>query len=154
MRFSCFSSEQKKREDEAREKQSERRREAMNAQEVLRSLVAQIKEKEGPQGLIILDARYGLLSSSSNENLNKIIDVTVPLQALVKDSALKIATTTSKSHLTGFYDPCIGEERRLLIKYSLRSQLHTVVYNDTDPIILPNRGKKTSWLMSLQSLSF
>lgn len=126
----------------------------MNAQEVLRSLVAQIKEREGPQGLMILDARYGLLSSSSNENLNKIIDVTVPLQALVKDSVLRITTTVSKSHLTGFYDPCIGEEKRLLIKYSLRSQLHNVVYNDTDPVILPNRGKKTSCAVHCQSLSF
>jgi DnaJ family protein C protein 11 len=133
--------EQKKREDEAREKQTERRREAMNAQEVLRSLVEQIKEKEGSHGLIILEARYGLLTSSStiNENLNKIIDVTVPLQILVKDSTLRIGTTVSKSNLTGFYDPCIGEEKFLFIKYSLRSQIHTVIYKDTDPVILPNR---------------
>ncbi len=144
----CFfvCSEQKKREDEAREKQTERRREAMNAQEVLRSLVEQIKEKEGSHGLIILDARYGLLTSSStiNENLNKIIDVTVPLQILVKDSTLRIGTTVSKSNLTGFYDPCIGEEKFLFIKYSLRSQIHTVIYKDTDPVILPNRGTKIS----------
>lgn len=112
----------------------------MNAQEVLQTLVEQIKEREGAQGLIILEARYGLLSSSTNQNLNKIIDVTVPLQALVKDSTLRIGTTVSKSHLTGFYDPCIGEEKTLHIKYSLRSQLHTVLYNDTDPVILPNRG--------------
>jgi len=45
-----FLREQKKREDEAREKQTERRREAMNAQEVLRSIVEQIKDKEGLQG--------------------------------------------------------------------------------------------------------
>jgi DnaJ family protein C protein 11 len=119
----------------------------MNAQEVLRSLVEQIKEREGPQGLIILDARYGLLASSStttNENLNKIIDVTVPLQILVKDSTLRIGTTVSKSNLTGFYDPCIGEEKTLFIKYSIRSEIHTVLYKDTDPVILPNRGTKIS----------
>jgi DnaJ family protein C protein 11 len=147
IRFAFFS-EQKKHEDESREKQTERRREAMNAQEVLRSLVEQIKEREGPQGLIILDARYGLLASSSttttNENLNKIIDVTVPLQILVKDSTLRIETTVSKSNLTGFYDPCIGEEKALFIKYSLRSEIHTVLYKDTDPVILPNRGTKIS----------
>jgi len=136
-------SEQKKREDLAREKQTERRREAMNAQELLRSLVEQIKDNEGPQGLIILEARYGhLTSTTTNENSIKIIDVTVPLQALVKDSTLKIGTTVSKSNLTGFYDPCIGEEKSLFIKYSLRSQIHTVLYKDADPIILPNRGNK------------
>ncbi|UJR26249.1 hypothetical protein I4U23_007589 [Adineta vaga] len=135
--------EQKKHEDEAREKQAERRREAMNAQEVLRSLVEQIKDREGSEGLIIQEARYGQLSLSStttlHENPIKIIDVTVPLQALVKDSTLRIGTTVSKSNLTGFYDPCIGEEKSLFIKYSLRSQIHTVLYNDTDPIVLPNR---------------
>lgn len=106
----------------------------MNAQEVLRSIVEQIKDKEGLQGLIILDARYGQLTSTINENSIKIIDVTVPLQALVKDSTLKIGTTVSKSNLTGFYDPCIGEEKNLFIKYSFRSQIHTVLYKDTDPV--------------------
>lgn len=116
----------------------------MNAQEVLRALVEQIKEREGSQGLIILEARYGQLTSTTttNENSIKIIDVTVPLQTLVKDSTLRIATTASKSNLTGFYDPCIGEEKSLFIKYSLRSQIHTILYKDTDPVILPNRGKK------------
>ena len=138
---SDYYREQNKREEEAREKQNERRREAMNAQEVLQSLVEQIKEREGAQGLIILEAQYGHLTSPINENSNQIIDVTVPLQALVKDSTLRIGTTVSKSNLTGFYDPCIGEEKSLFIKYSLRSQIHTVDYKDTDPVILPNRGK-------------
>ena len=134
--------EQKKHEEEAREKQMERRREAMNAQEVLRNLVEQIKDREGSDGLIILEARYGRLNSpNTSDNSSKIIDVTVPLQALVKDSTLKISTTVSKSNLTGFYDPCIGEEKSLFIKYLLRSQVHTVLYKDTDPIILPNRGE-------------
>lgn len=138
-----FSSrEQKKRENEAREKQTERRREAMNAQEVLRALIEQIREREGSHGLIILEARYGHLpSAENNESSLQVIDVTVPLQALVKDSSLKIATIASKSNLTGFYDPCIGEEKTLFIRYSLGSQVHQVVYGDTDPIVLPNRGE-------------
>ena len=143
--------EQKKRETEAREKQTERRREAMNAQEVLQSLVEQIKEKEGSRGLIILEGRYGQLSPSSSstahENSIKVIDVTVPLQALVKDSNLRIGTTVSKSNLTGFYDPCIGEEKSLFIKYSFGSQIHTVLYKDTDPIVLPNRGNEKAHLL-------
>ena len=120
----------------------ERRREAMNAQEVLRALVEQIRHREGPDGLIIVEARYGALPTGDNhESSIKIIDVTVPLQALVKDSILKITTTSSKSNLTGFYDPCIGEEKSLYIKYLLRSQAHVVLYRDNDPILLPNRGK-------------
>jgi len=117
----------------------------MNAQEVLRSLVEQIKDREGSQGLLILQAYYGHLTSTIiNESSMNIIDVTIPLQTLVKDSTLKIETTVSKSHLTGFYDPCVGEEKSLVIKYSFRSQIHTVTYRDTDPVILPNRGKNLS----------
>ncbi|CAM4907402.1 unnamed protein product [Rotaria socialis] len=143
--------EQKKREDEAREKQAERRRQAINAQEVLRSLVDQIKDREGLEGLIILEARYGQLGLTiTNENSIKIIDVTTPLQVLVKDSTLKIATTVSKSNLTGFYDPCIGEEKSLFIKYSLRSQIHTILYKDTDPVILPDRGNQIYLFLSIQ----
>jgi hypothetical protein len=126
----------------------------MNAQEVLRSIVEQIKDKEGLQGLIILDARYGQLTSTINENSIKIIDVTVPLQALVKDSTLKIGTTVSKSNLTGFYDPCIGEEKNLFIKYSFRSQIHTVLYKDTDPVILPNRGNEIYLFLSVELIVF
>ena len=113
----------------------------MNAQELLRSLVEQIRDQEGAQGLIILEARYGHLTSTTNESSIKIIDVTIPLQTLVKNSTLKIETTASKSNLTGFYDPCVGEEKSLFIKYVFHSQIHMVTYQDTDPIILPNRGK-------------
>jgi DnaJ family protein C protein 11 len=114
----------------------------MNAQEVLRSLIEQIQDREGSQGLLILQAHYGYLTSTTTESSLKIIDVTIPLQVLVKDSSLKIATTVSKSNLTGFYDPCVGEEKSLFIKYSFRSQIHTVTYKDTDPVVLPNRGTK------------
>jgi DnaJ family protein C protein 11 len=113
----------------------------MNAQEVLRSIVEQIKEREGSQGLIILEANYGALISTMNESSNKRIDVTIPLQTLVKNSTLKIETTVSKSNLTGFYDPCVGEDKSLFIKYSFHSQIHIITYKDTDPVVLPNRGK-------------
>lgn len=155
--------QQKKRNDEARERQAELRREAMNAQEVLRSLVEQIREQEGAQGLLILEAYYGhLISSISNETSNKVIDVRVPLQTLVKNSTLKIETTVSKSNLTGFYDPCIGEEKSLFIKYSFHTQIHLVTYKDTDPVVLPNRSKTNlkrnsrnkSTLFSFRSFEF
>jgi DnaJ family protein C protein 11 len=117
----------------------------MNAQEVLRSLVEQIKDREGSQGLLILQAHYGHLSTTTTtESSLKIIDVTIPLQTLVKDSSLQISTTVSKSNLTGFYDPCVGEEKTLFINYSFRSQIHTVTYKDTDPVVLPNRGREIS----------
>jgi DnaJ homolog subfamily C member 11 len=98
--------------------------------------------------LIILEARYGHLTSGDSPTT--ILDVTVPLQALVKDSSLTISTTVSKCNLTGFYDPCVGEEKSLQIKYSFRSQIHTVSYNDTDPIVLPNRGRSHKMHCSIE----
>lgn len=126
----------------------------MNAQEVLRSVVEQIKEQEGPQGLIILEGHYGHLVSRTSDSSLKIIDVTIPLQALVKNSTLKIDTTTSKSNLAGFYDPCLGEEKSLFVKYSFRSQIHTVTYRDIDPIVLPNRGKSSSIYYHVHPIDF
>lgn len=140
--FILLNRQQKRHEEEEREKQIDRRREAMNTQELLRSLVEQIKEKEGSDGLIILEAYYGQLTPTIDESPMKIVDVRIPLQTLVKDSTLKIETTASKSNLTGFYDPCIGEEKSLFIKYSFHSQIHTVTYSDKDPVILPNRSNK------------
>ena len=35
----------------------------------------------------------------------------------MKDSKLQILTEGSKSSLPGFYDPCIGEDKSLYIKY-------------------------------------
>ncbi|CAF0729051.1 unnamed protein product [Didymodactylos carnosus] len=130
--------EQKQRQDEAREKQTERRQEAMNAQQVLRTIAERTKDNEGVNGLIIISGHYGHLISEETDP-SKVIDVTIPLQAIVKDSKLMIATNVSKSNITGFYDPCIGEEKSLYIKYSLRSQLHQHTFTDEEPIILPSR---------------
>ena len=114
----------------------------MNAQEVPQALVEQSRDREGAPSLIIIEARYGHLSTTTtHDNPHQIIDVTVPLQSLVKDSTLKIPTTVSKANLTGFYDPCIGQEKTLFIKYSFGSQIHTVLYKDTEPVVLPNRGR-------------
>ena len=105
--------------------------------------------REGPEGLIILEARYGHLTSTNGDSRTTILDVIVPLQALVKDSSLTISTTVSKCNLTGFYDPCVGEEKTLHITYSFRSQIHKVCYNDTTPIVLPNRGRSLPMFCSL-----
>lgn len=58
-------------------------------------------------GLIIVNAWYGKFvndKSKKNEKV-KVIDVTVPLQCLVKDSKL-ILTEASKVHHQGILDPC------------------------------------------------
>lgn len=93
-----------------------------------------MKHREGSNGLLILEGSYGHASIQ--------IDVAIPLQALVKDSTLRMASTASKSNFTGFYDPCLGQEKTLRIRYLFHSRIHSVVYRDTEAILLPNEGEK------------
>ncbi|XP_044138067.1 dnaJ homolog subfamily C member 11 [Bufo gargarizans] len=102
-----------------------------------------IETEESKMGLIILNAWYGKFvtdNSRRNERV-KVIDVTVPLQCLVKDSKL-ILTEASKAGLPGFYDPCIGEDKSLKILYQFRGVLHQVMSGDNEPLRIPKQSHK------------
>jgi DnaJ family protein C protein 11 len=45
--------------------------------------------------------------------------------------------------LPGFYDPCAGEAKVLLIQYAFRGQPHSVVVEDDQPIYLPKASHQT-----------
>uniref|UniRef100_A0A8C5MNP8 DnaJ homolog subfamily C member 11 n=1 Tax=Leptobrachium leishanense TaxID=445787 RepID=A0A8C5MNP8_9ANUR len=99
-----------------------------------------IESEESRMGLIILNAWYGKFvtdNSRRNEKV-KVIDVTVPLQCLVKDSKL-ILTEMSKSRLPGFYDPCVGEDKSLKILYQFRGVLHQVMSGDNESLRIPKQ---------------
>ncbi|KAM9298849.1 dnaJ homolog subfamily C member 11 [Gastrophryne carolinensis] len=102
-----------------------------------------IEAEESKMGLIILNAWYGKFvtdNSQRNERV-KVIDVTVPLQCLVKDSKL-ILTEASKAGLPGFYDPCVGEDKSLKILYQFRGALHQVMSADNEPLRIPKQSHK------------
>lgn len=80
---------------------AEMQREALAAKELMKATFARIRsEEETKRGLVIVNAMYGRLAgtqtgtSTANESANdlngesEIIDVTVQLQVLVKDSRL------------------------------------------------------------------
>lgn len=94
-------------------------------------------------GLIILNAWYGKFVSdiSQKQEKAKVIDVTVPLQCLVKDSKL-ILTEASKAGLPGFYDPCVGEEKSLKLLYQFRGVMHQVISADTEPLRIPKQSHR------------
>ncbi|CAJ0960021.1 unnamed protein product [Ranitomeya imitator] len=99
-----------------------------------------IEAEESRMGLIILNAWYGKFvtdNSRRNERV-KVIDVTVPLQCLVKDSKL-ILTEASKAGLPGFYDPCIGEDKSLKILYQFRGVMHQVMSGDNEALRIPKQ---------------
>uniref|UniRef100_A0A8D3A3Y1 DnaJ-like subfamily C member 11 n=1 Tax=Scophthalmus maximus TaxID=52904 RepID=A0A8D3A3Y1_SCOMX len=94
-------------------------------------------------GLIILNAWYGKFVSDTSQKQEKakVIDVTVPLQCLVKDSKL-ILTEASKAGLPGFYDPCVGEEKSLKLLYQFRGVMHQVISTDTEPLRIPKQSHR------------
>lgn len=113
-------------------------------------------------GLIILNAWFGkfVTDNSRKHERAKVIDVTVPLQCLVKDSKLILTeatkvrkcsrenataapdfTSSFQSGLPGFYDPCVGEEKSLKVLYQFRGVMHQVVSGDSEPLRIPKQCK-------------
>uniref|UniRef100_A0A673CDA9 DnaJ homolog subfamily C member 11 n=1 Tax=Sphaeramia orbicularis TaxID=375764 RepID=A0A673CDA9_9TELE len=102
-----------------------------------------IEAEESRMGLIILNAWYGkfVTDNSRRHERAKVIDVTVPLQCLVKDSKL-ILTEATKSGLPGFYDPCVGEEKSLKVLYQFRGVMHQVLSGDAEPLRIPKQSHR------------
>eukprot|EP01135_Chromosphaera_perkinsii_P009513 Nk52_evm3s1779 gene=Nk52_evmTU3s1779 len=107
------------------------------------TLERKIAAEEQRNGLIIVQALYGNLSAGGRpgRNINQatVIDVTIPIQCLVKDSKLQLHPT-SKAGLVGFFDPCLGESKQLMVKYKFRGKMHEVVVEDEEALAAPKRS--------------
>ncbi|XP_008318440.1 dnaJ homolog subfamily C member 11 [Cynoglossus semilaevis] len=144
-----YTQAQKKQELELQKKSSEvdiakKKQEAESAVVLMQESVRRIMEaEESKMGLIILNAWYGKFVSDVSQKKEKarVVDVTVPLQCLVKDSKL-ILTEASKGGLPGFYDPCVGEEKSLKILYQFRGVMHQVISADTEPLRIPKQSHR------------
>ncbi|CAH3105121.1 unnamed protein product, partial [Porites lobata] len=85
--------------------------------------------------LIMVNSWYDRLismgesSQDVRQGPSKVIDVTVQ----GKDSRLSL-TESSKSDLSGFYDPCPNEEKMLRIRYLFREAVHEVTVDDNEPV--------------------
>ncbi|XP_048520604.1 dnaJ homolog subfamily C member 11 [Dendroctonus ponderosae] len=124
----------------------EKRKEAMAAQDLMQATYARIKDdEERKNGLVIIKAIYGKIIKDANdvELTNDVLDVTVPVQCLVKDSKLVIHEN-SKSDLPGFFDPALGEEKMLHVIYNYHEQPHEVTIRDLESLRLPKTSHRTS----------
>jgi DnaJ family protein C protein 11 len=87
-------------------------------------------------GLTILEAYYG--STEKDENGQELmVDVTIPVQALVHHSQLYIPGHRSKSGIQGFHDPAPSIPKILRVRYAFRGKLHFAEIPDYLPVVLP-----------------
>uniref|UniRef100_A0AAY5EQP9 J domain-containing protein n=1 Tax=Electrophorus electricus TaxID=8005 RepID=A0AAY5EQP9_ELEEL len=141
--YVCAQKEQEleKQRESAASDVAKKKQEAESAVLLMQESVRRIIEaEESRMGLIILNAWYGkfVTDNSRKHERARVIDVTVPLQCLVKDSKL-ILTEASKCGLPGFYDPCVGEEKSLKVLYQFRGVMHQVVAGDTEALRIPKQ---------------
>ncbi|XP_075540929.1 dnaJ homolog subfamily C member 11 [Dermacentor variabilis] len=126
-------------------KLAERKKEAEAAVALMSETYLRIKStEEAKGGLVIIEALYGNFSEEQENNISQatireVVDVTVPLQCLVKDSHLML-TDASKSNLPGFYDPCLGEPKSLHVRYRFRNLEHEVRLADEEAVRIPKES--------------
>jgi len=131
---------------------TQKRSEAEDAIRLMtRSAETKTTTERSKNGLIILHADYGLASAFTDRGIRHpeedqhggpmVIDVTIPIQALVQDSKVTIPGGRSKSDLLGFYDPCIGEGKKLRIRYLFKEKLHEVTVTDREVLRIPMKGE-------------
>ncbi|XP_014226871.1 dnaJ homolog subfamily C member 11 isoform X2 [Trichogramma pretiosum] len=131
----------------------EKQREAKAAIDLMKATFSRIRaEEEQRKGLVITKALYGRFvyphgASPAEEaaigQRDEIIDVTIPLQCLVKDSKL-VLHNASKSQLPGFYDPCVGEDKQLLLQYLFHMQTHECLVKDAEPLRIPKPSHRVN----------
>ncbi|KAI1315551.1 hypothetical protein EDD11_000624 [Mortierella claussenii] len=115
------------------------KKEAEEAMELLReSTVRKMKQEQEKDGLVVLEAHYGNLSAAPE--LGLVADVTIAVQALVNNSQLTMPAGHSKTHILGFYDPCLGEKKQLRIRYEFQRRMHEVVISDLASVAAPVRS--------------
>jgi hypothetical protein len=69
------------------------------------------------------------------------VDVTCPLQYLVKDSSLQLHPGITKVGLMGFADVALQQPRQLYVAYALGRQLYQVTVDDLDMLRVPGAGQ-------------
>ncbi|CAH8641293.1 unnamed protein product [Heterobilharzia americana] len=137
---------QKSRRVKLREELARKRCEALSTQELMKKAASRSKRHEvSVSGLLIDHAVFGYFSPTTNPTTVSdaggplAFDVTIPLQAMVEQSHLRLPPGRW-CDLQGFYDPCVGlldKSRQLRVLYTFRNLHHEVTVNESHGLAIP-----------------
>ncbi|TNN13749.1 DnaJ subfamily C member 11 [Schistosoma japonicum] len=137
---------QKTRRAKLRDELTRKRREALSTQELMKKAASRSRRNEMTIcGLVIDHAIFGCFSSTSNlTTLTDVggplaFDVTIPLQAMVEQSHLRLPPGRW-CDFQGFYDPCVGlleKSRQLYVSYTFHDSPHEVTVNEDQGLAIP-----------------
>ncbi|XP_031501824.1 chaperone protein dnaJ 13 [Nymphaea colorata] len=127
----------------------EARAAAEKAQLLLKNVANRKKSKQlEARGLVITRALYGNLKAYKKRNgstveetdelVQQVLDVTIPLNFLINDAGyLKLHKGIKKSGIMGFCDPCPEDPKQLFVEYTYGGDKHEVTVDDYDELIIP-----------------
>ncbi|KAJ5672810.1 hypothetical protein N7507_001937 [Penicillium longicatenatum] len=123
----------------------QKRAESLEAIELMTEQVQRRQAREAKQdGLVITKAEYGYVPST-NKKLrakfpeSRLIDVTIPVAAMVDQGQLGIPQNTVKFHIMGFHDPAPLLPKRLRVWYTFQGRDHFVDVGDKEGVSCPMR---------------
>ena len=67
-------------------------------------------------------------------------DVRIAVMILVSKGQLIIPGGRHKSKILGFFDPCMGERKHLVVRYLFRNRLHEAIVDDVTQLAAPLRA--------------
>ncbi|KZT56266.1 hypothetical protein CALCODRAFT_497572 [Calocera cornea HHB12733] len=118
----------------------QKRKEAEEVRAMLKDLVGRRTEPT-TEVLVVTEALYGPKRSLKEDLTSaerEILDVTIPVQALVNNGRLHIPSGRRKSGLLGFYDAFPGEKKFLRIRYEHGGREYMVIVGDDEELSAPS----------------
>jgi len=88
------------------------------------------------EGLVIIEATYGSVEKDDGAK-DLTLDVAIPLQAIIRNSQLYVASGQCKSGIQGFSDPAPFARKELHVRYLFRNRIHYAEISDDSPVVLP-----------------
>ncbi|KAA1476579.1 DnaJ-domain-containing protein [Dentipellis sp. KUC8613] len=95
-----------------------------------------MQAEKAREGLVIMEATYGPMDPDP-EARDLMVDVTIPLQALVQHGQLYIPGHRSKAGVQGFCDPVPDCMKALRVRYTFGGRAHYAEIPDYMPVVLP-----------------